>query len=95
MTLFPTLQLNESRGWTKGTPYWLIKRKRPESMEANIFTFKEETEIWNRDSVAQFYKHSKGPSLTASHLVALVVVCKKLGHPVNFTKNLHKHFGLI
>ena len=37
MTLFPTLQLNESRGWTKGTPYWLIKRKRPESMEANIF----------------------------------------------------------
>ena len=45
MTLFPTLQLNESRGWTKGTPYWLIKRKRPESMEANIFTFKEETEI--------------------------------------------------
>ena len=44
MTLFPTLQLNESGGWTKGTPYWLI-RKRPESMEANILTFQEETGI--------------------------------------------------
>ena len=59
MTLFPTLQLNESGGWTKGTPYWLI-RKRPESMEANILTFQEETGIWNWDSVAQSYKRCAG-----------------------------------